>query len=221
MLNLILLIVLLNCNEIYSLKCRVVNKGQQFTSEFELPKLKDSSVISARIKFNESTANYLFLPTESRGRACTESWNAFWGTTRCGYFTSQLVDSDRFVFRRARGCVEFDSQGHVIRERAGCPDAGLVELAVSAYDDAKKPYEHMGKLLKQFSTKIYTNTWYRFQLTVEESKSTYQLSDDNEQVLEVLTVDHHSCPEVNRGWFQSLYFGGQCPAPQDISVCYD
>ncbi|CAF1497971.1 unnamed protein product [Rotaria magnacalcarata] len=221
MLYLTLLTILFVFNGAHSLDCRIVKQGQHFTSTLPFYGFKNESVISVRIQFTESTAHYLFPPTESNGRSCSQSWNAVWGSTRCGYLNSQLMDSDRFVWRRVGSCLQYDSQGFVISERVDCAEADLVELAASAYDNGLKPYQFSGILLKEFSAKLRINTWYKLQLTFEETKTVYQLSDDASQVLEVQTVQHRSCPKFSSGAYQGLYFGGQCPAPQDVSVCYD
>lgn len=221
MLGFIIFVAILTFNGAHALSCRTVEQNQHHTSTMPFYGFNNETIIRTRIQFNENAARYLFPPTENRGRMCTQSYNAVWGSTRCGFFSSQLKDSDRFVFRRAGSCLQYDSEGRVVAERAECPEANMVELAASAYDGGRKPHESRGVLLKEFSTKLRTDTWYRFQMTFEETKTTYQLSDDANQVLEVHAVEHRACPDFNQGWIQGLYFGGQCRAPQTVSVCYD
>ena len=221
MLYVVLFAVLSVINGAYSLDCRTVKGGQHFSSLIPFHGFKEDSVITVRVKFNENTAHYLFPPTESKGRLCSQSWNTVWGSTRCGYFNYQLWDSDRFAWRRAGSCLQYDAEGHVVGERSNCPEVNLIELAASAYDGGKKPFQNPGTLLKEFSTKLRVNIWYRLRLTFEEKQSIYELLDDADQTLEVQTIDHRSCTDFNHGMFQSLYFGGQCPAPQAVTVCYN
>jgi hypothetical protein len=58
-------------------------------------------------------------------------------------------------------------------------------------------------------------------LIFEETKTTYLLYDNNDQHLETQEIDHRQCKDYNLGLIQDLYFGGLCPAPQDVTVCYD
>jgi hypothetical protein len=221
MLYLVALTIVFAINGACSLECRQVEKDQHFTSTLPFYGFKQDRVITTRVRFQNNTARYLFPPTESKGRLCSQSWNQLWGTTRCGYLTSNHWASDRFVWRRAGSCLTYDSAGHVIHEVPKCPERNLIELAASAYDDGLKPFEHQGKLLKEFSTKLQINKWYNLKLTVDETKTIYQLSDHANRVLETQTVEHHSCESYNLGMLQGLYFGGQCPAPQPVTVCYE
>jgi hypothetical protein len=221
MLSLVVLTIVFTINGAYSLDCRTIEKGHHFTSTIPYYGFKRDLIISTRILFNNNTAHYLFPPTDSKGRECSQSWNQLWGTTRCGYLTDNHQDSDRFVWRRAGSCLIYDSTGHVIGEKSNCPEANLVELAASAYDDGLKPYEHPGTLQKQFSIKPRIDTWYKLTLTFEETQTIYQLFDDTDLILETQTIDHRSCKNFNHGLMQGFYFGGDCPTPQTISVCYD
>jgi len=167
-----------------------------------------------------SLARYLFPPTDEKGHLCTTSWNKLWGACRCGYFTSNHKDSDRFVFRRADSCLRYES-GRVIGENTDCSESDLVVLAAYGYDNNAKPFENIGTLLKEFSTKLRVDTWYKITLIFEETKTIYQLFDNNDQLLETQEILHRQCKDFKLGMMQHLYFGGQCPAPQAVTVCYD
>lgn len=206
---------------VHSLDCRTIEKGHHFTSTTPYYGFNDKLIISTRIKFDNNTVHYLFPPTDDKGRACMQSWNQLYGTTRCGYFNSNHQDADRFVWRRADSCLIYDTTGHVIGEKPNCSEANLVELAASTYDDGLKPYEHPGKLQKEFTTKPQVETWYRLTLILSQTITTYQLFDNSDQLLETQTINHRSCSEFNHGLIQGFYFGGECPAPQTLSVCYD
>jgi hypothetical protein len=223
MLSLVVLIIVFVINGTYSKYCRTVEVGQHFPSDHLPPETKRDRTISTQIQFNHDTAHYLFSPTDIHGQRCSESWNMLWGATRCGYETNNHQDSDRFVWRRDVSCLIYDSSGHVIGEKTNCPEANLIELAAYAYDDGLKPFQHIGKLLKQFSTKLHVNKWYQLTITFHETETTYYLSesDHHPQILETQTIHHRLCPEFTHGTMQSFYFGGICPAPQAVSVCYN
>ena len=220
MLSLLTFIIVCIIQGTYSLDCRTIEKDHHFTSTIPYYGFKNELVISTRIQFNTNTAHYLFPPTDNKGRECSQSWNQLWGATRCGYITNNHQDSDRFMWRRAGSCLIYDSTGHVIGEKPNCLEANLIELAASGYDDGLKPYEHPGVLQKPFSTKAQIETWYKLTITFEKAKTTYQLFDDTNVLLETQIINHRSCTGFNRGMMQGFYFGGDCPAPQPITVCY-
>ena len=205
----------------HSLDCRVVEEGHQFTSTTPFYGFNHNQVISIRVRFDNNTAWYLFPSTDNKGRSCTQSWNQLWGSTRCGFLTNNHQDSDRFVWRRAGSCMNYDPQGHVTGEKPNCPEADLVELGASAYNDGLNPYEHLKVLHKEFKTRARVDTWYRLKMQFDESQTIYELSDDADELLESQTIDHHHCLEYHHGMIQGFYFGGECPAPQAVSVCYD
>lgn len=65
------------------------------------------------------------------------------------------------------------------------------------------------------------NKWYGYSLTIFKTYTLYELLDSHENILEELVIDHRDCgSSYLSGSKLRLYFGGQCPAPQDISVCY-
>lgn len=87
-----------------------------------------------------------------------------WGATCCGYLTNNHQDLNRFMWCRVGSFPIYDSSRHVIGEKSNCPEANLVELAASGYDQGLKPYQHPGKLQKEFTVQAQINTWYRLTL---------------------------------------------------------
>lgn len=200
--------------------CRTVKQGSHYSSLIPFHGFKSDAVIETRVKFTNSSARYLFAESESRGQLCTSSWNKLWGACRCGYLTSNHKDSDRFVFRRASSCLNYEL-GRVVSERELCHEIDFIELATYAYDNSEKPFENQGTLLKEFSTKLRVDLWYKVKLTFEETKTIYQIFDDQNQLMETQEIIHRYCKDYKSGMMQDLYFGGQCPAPQDVTVCYE
>lgn len=213
-------ILLTITNPAYAGECRTVKQGAHYTSLIPFHGFKSEKVISTRVQFTNSSAQYLFPSTDPKGHLCTSSWNKLWGACRCGYFTSNHKDSDRFVFRRVGNCLRYQS-GYVVGENENCPQADLVEIAAYAYDDGRKPFENQGELLKEFSTLLKVDVWYKVTLIFDATKTTYQLFDNDDQLLETKEIVHRECSSFQLGMMQDLYFGGQCPAPQAVTVCYD
>ena len=207
-------------NIVHSENCGTVSQGSHYPTLIPFHGFKSDEVISTGVRFMNSSSEYLFPPTDEQGQRCSVSWNKLWGACRCGYLTSNHKDSDRFVFRRARSCLVFEG-GRVVREIPSCPEAGLIEVAAYAYDNGDKPTEHPDRLLKEFQTKLRINQLYKVTLTFQETQTIYQIFDHANQLLETQTIQHRSCSNYKQGMMQDLYFGGVCPAPQDVSVCYD
>jgi hypothetical protein len=212
--------VFISNNAVNSVDCRTVKQGAHYPSLIPFHGFKSDAIISERVQFTKSAANYTFPSTEPDSPACTISWNKLWGACRCGYLANNHNDSDRFVFRRPQNCLVDESE-RVNGDINNCSGSNLVEIAAYAYDHGDKPFENEGRLLKEFSTKLRIDIWYKITLIFEETKTTYQLFDDNDQHLETQEIDHRQCNNFKLGTLQTLYFGGQCPAPQDVSVCYD
>jgi hypothetical protein len=207
-------------NGIDAADCRTVKQGGHFASLVPFHGLKSDAKISTRVQFTNSSARYLFASNEDRGQMCTASWNKLWGACRCGYLTSNHKDSDRFVFRRVSQCLQYES-GRVIAEDSTCLELNRIEIAAYAYDNSAKPFENQGRLLKEFQTKLLIDTWYTIKLTFEETKTSYELFDDRNQHIETQEILHRQCKDFKLGTMQDLYFGGQCSAPQPVTVCYD
>jgi len=122
------------------------------------------------------------------------------------------------------GCsmIYNNNNGAVVGIKSDCPESNLIELAAYGYDNNLKPFEHQGTLLKEFKTKLEVEKWYVIKLEFQKTKTIYQIYDEtNTNLLETQEIEHRSCSDFNKGMKQGLYFGGQCPAPQTISVCYD
>ena len=194
--------------------------GHHFTSLIPFYGFHKDTVMTTRTKFDKNAVQYLFPPTESKSRLCSESWTQLWGATRCGLFMNNHTDSDRFVWRRAGSCLQYDTTGHVTGEVKKCPEATLIKIAASTYDNGRKPFENIGTLQKEFSTKLRINKTCKLTITFQQNQTIYQLSTATNQLLETQTIDHQSCEQFHVEVMQGFYFGGQCPAPQAISVCY-
>jgi hypothetical protein len=60
--------------------------------------------------------------------------------------------------------------------------------------------------------------------SLDSGKCKYENDGDNIQgkkLLETQTIQHTFCDSYLDGYDLWLYFGGQCPAPQEVSICYD
>ena len=214
----IVLTILLAVHGSYAQTCRTVATGQFYsTLSFSV---KSASVITTRVRMDPNTASYVFPPTELQGQMCSYSWNKLWGATRCGYFVSNHKDSDRFMWRRVPTCLIYSASGTVIGQNTNCSEANLIEICAAAYDNGVRPYENEGTLLKQFSTKLQVNVWYRLTLRFSSSQTIYELADSANVLIESQTINHRTCSNFNQGSMQNLYFGGQCAAPQPVTVCY-
>jgi hypothetical protein len=198
---------------VQSSECRTVKEGSHYPSPMPIHGFKSATQMSSLVQFTNSSASYAFPASEPNFARCTSSWNKLWGACRCGYLTSNHQDSDRFVFRHAMNCLDDKTNN--------CSRLDLIEIAAYAYDNGVAPIDDPTRLLKEFSTKLLINNWYKITMIFEENKTTYLLYDNNGQHLETQEIDHRSCSNFNLGIMQGLYFGGVCPAPQDVTVCYD
>jgi hypothetical protein len=62
---------------------------------------------------------------------------------------------------------------------------------------------------------------YTTQIDFYLESSVYTLLDANgTTALEQHTIKHTACASFKEGYKLGLYFGGQCPAPSDVTVCY-
>ena len=198
---------------VYSSDCLTVKDGAHYPSPIPFHGFKSATQMSTLVQFTGSSASYEFPASDPNFSRCTPSWNKLWGACRCGYLRTNHQDSDRFVFRRAVNC--FDG------ETNNCSKSDLIEIAAYAYDNDTAPITDPTRLLKEFSTKLQVDVWYKVTMVFEETKTTYLLFDNNGQQLETQEINHRSCSNFNLGIMQGLYFGGVCPAPQDVTVCYD
>ena len=223
--------------------CLSVNKGSHFATlvaGVQVPfygVYKRRSFIYNKIKFDESATRYRFDANDTNGTKCQMSWNKFFGATRCSQMQSYDQDSvrlripmiqkkiffhliirfllkDRFAWRRTMDCLIFNGS-YVIGEKC----ASQIEIAAYAFDNVTS--ENSSSLIQIFQTKLSPNKWYGFRIELNENSSVYDLIDaETSRVLEQKRVDHRTCSQHNTGIVDMLYFGGDCAAPQKVSVCY-
>lgn len=133
------------------------------------------------------------------GEDCQSDWNKLWGKSRCG--NHHHKDSDRFVWRAAAD--------------------GAIELAAYAYDNSRKPFQNEGTLLKTFVTTIQPEQKVGSKIEWYSDRTEYSLFDENGNLLELITIEHeNTCSDFERGYELGLYFGGNCRAPDRVSVCF-
>ena len=148
------------------------------------------------VRFEPSTANYT-VP------ACQTSWNKLWGSSRCGLLNSHHEDSDRFVWRRAQG------------------SDGLIEIAAYSYDGARRPFGPTDpNLLQSFSNLLLVGTPYLLAMHVEPRQTVFTLQLSNYSIESRTVLHAHTCTAATSGYVLGLYFGGSCPAPTAVTVCY-
>ena len=101
-----------------------------------------------------------------------------------------------------------------------CPYLNLVQVAAYAYDDGHIPYQN-ASLLHIFPTLLNIEAVYTLTLNFNPVNTVYTIWDAaGTTVLEQFTMKHRSCNNYQQGYGLGLYFGGQCPAPQQVSICY-
>ncbi len=61
---------------------------------------------------------------------------------------------------------------------------------------------------------------YGLRLDFLETSTVYSLFAGNSTLLERQVIQHRHCWGYSDGYILSLYFGGVCPAPQPVTVCY-
>jgi hypothetical protein len=200
--------------------CHTVKEGAHYSSLIPFHGFTNTDVQFSWIKFDRSSAKYLFKPDDNKGHLCSTSWNKLFGSARCGLINDPHKDSDRFVWRRAQSCLKFNGE-YVVGEKEDCVEADLIELAAYAYDNGDKPFENQGRLLKEFKYKVKVNEWYGYRLRIYRTFTVYELLDLNENILESISIDHRDCGNFyNQGTNLRFYFGGQCPAPSQVDACY-
>jgi len=116
-------------------------------------------------------------------------------------------------------CIERDGS-LVIGEKPNCEQKGMIEIAAYAYDRSRKPFQHP-ELLKTFKTMVQVDVDYRYELEFKRTETIYRLFAADGSLLETVTIgDRVGCAMYSWGLLLDFYFGGQCPAPQDVSMCY-
>ncbi len=202
----------------------MVKAGSFYTSIIPFYGLNTKDVLFNNITLKSNTAEYLFPKNDSMGNLCINSWNKLFGMTRCGFLTDNHKDSDRFVWRRAQSCVIIQDGQFTVGEIDNCPEKNLIEIAAYTYDNGDRPFDsqNQGRLLKIFKTKVRVEESYGYKLTNKPTNTIFELFDSNSNLLETQIVDHRDCgSSYKQGTLNKLYFGGQCPAPSQVDVCYE
>lgn len=101
-----------------------------------------------------------------------------------------------------------------------CPFKNKIEIAAYSYDKGRKPFENPD-LLKIFKTLLDVEKEYFLKLEYFLERTEFTLMDKDKVNLEKVIILHTKCEYYKRGIVLGLYFGGQCPAPQDVTVCYE
>jgi len=199
-------------------KCLTVKQGNHRAIKIPFEGFRNSAEIPFKALFKPNVPKYLFPNTEPSGQRCQTGWNKLYGASRCGYLNHHHKDSDRFVWRRHPNCIKFQN-GRVIGEVENCEFANKVQIASYAYDKERKPFQNPD-LLKPFKYLLDVNKYYGFKIIDEIERTRYLLFDENDKLLESHTILHTKCSSPFTGYYLGIYFGGFCPAPQDITICY-
>jgi len=200
-----------------------VKAGSFYTSVIPFHGLNSRDVLFNNITLKANTAEYLFEKDDPMGTLCVTSWNKLFGMSRCGFLADNHKDSDRFVWRRAQSCVIFQGPFSIGVEE-NCAEKDLIEIAAYTYDNGDRPFDsqNQGRLLKIFKTKVKVEQAYGYKLTNKPTYTLFELFDLDGNLLESQTVDHRDCgSSYKQGTLMKLYFGGQCPAPSQVDVCYE
>lgn len=198
-------------------QCYDVNAGNHRALRFPFEGLRNTTIIEWKSIFKLNSANYLFPESEVNGHRCQTGWNKLYGASRCGFMTHHHSESDRFVWRRPVSCIRF-SNGRVIGFDENCPWKNKIEVAAYSYDQKRPPYVNPD-LLKPFKTLLDIEKVYSYKIIDDNHQTRFFLSLDG-NLLEEQTVKHTQCSTFYRGYYTGLYFGGFCPAPQQVSICY-
>jgi len=205
-------------------KCDHVNTGDFYANgePVNFFGFRDSSSMEREITINPDCANYMFQPTDPKGALCISSWTKLYGSSRCGYLHAHHEDSDRFVWRRHIDCLILNGS-HVIGTVPNCPKANLIQLSAYAYDKGNIPYQNASlEALFNFAVEVGQNYTYNIIFTPTEGVYTlYSSLESGRKFIESHTIKHTPCDEWDHGYVLGLYFGGECPAPQYVSICYE
>jgi hypothetical protein len=179
----------------YRWKCAVVRQGRHYARPLSLG-LSCRKALAYNIRFENTYTPY------SLGPDCQLDWNKLWGRSRCGFLRHHQKDSDRFVWR-AHPTVD-----------------GAIQLAAYSYDNGDKPYQNQPRLLQVFETILWPDQVLGSMLESALTNTIFTLFNGTDE-LEQITIQHENhCRRYNRGYRLGLYFGGNCEAPSDVSVCY-
>jgi hypothetical protein len=199
-------------------KCLTVNQGNHRAVKIPFEGFRNTADYSIKALFQPNTSKYLFPSSDVNGPRCQTGWNKLYGASRCGYFNHHHNDSDRFVWRRPTSCIKFQN-GRVVGEIENCPLKDKIEIAAYAYDQKRKPFQN-ADLLKPFKYLLDVNKFYSFRIVDENEKTRYLLSDEGGKLIESHVILHTKCSAYERGFYLGIYFGGFCPAPQAVTICY-
>ena len=170
---------------------------------------------SVQVTFGQSAASY-------NGTSCFANtveyydWNKLWGKARCGYTHSHQQDSDRFVWRRLQNFHNPENCGNV-------PNCSGIQLATYSYDAGDEPYINENwNLSNTFSTILQPDVAYILGMeSFSNGTVLHSLRSADGASLESKTNIHSNlCSNYEQGTVLGLYFGGNCAAPQDITVKY-
>jgi len=123
------------------------------------------------------------------------------------------------VWRRAQSCLIYNGSS-VVGEVPNCPEANLIEIAAYSYNNKSIPFQHVGTLLKEFNTTVQAEVWYNYTIVLEGTQTLFTIATANGTVLETQSIEHWDCEDTNHGNYLTFYFGGVCPAPQEVGLCY-
>eukprot|EP01132_Coremiostelium_polycephalum_P004942 gene4942-6159_t len=205
------------------LNCDIVYTGDFYSNGAPINwwGFKSSETIRREVNLKEIDSKYLFSDTDEKGELCSVSWNKLFGSSRCGYLHPHHEDSDRFTWRRHPNCLIFNGS-RVIGEVSNCPEANQIQIAAYSYDRGNKPYQN-SSLLTMFETPIYVNQNYTMEIVFEPESAIYNLYtsiSEGQTLIETVTIQHTYCKDWSQGYMLGWYFGGECPAPDPVSVCY-
>ena len=190
--------------------CRDVLKGRHYFEGHDIvPAFVNATVRSVTVTFHADSVAYRCDCSAEPFPSCMYSWNKLWGSSRCGFAHPHHLDSDRFVWRRQM-------------QPDGITPGSMIEIAAYSYDDGSNPYNPPDtNLLQPFTTILQPDVPYNLSLNLSDpSKTIFTLIA--ETVRESKTVEHtNACKRAAEGYRLSLYFGGQCRAPSNVTVCYN
>jgi len=215
----ILLLLLFELGRADPSNCHTVKAGWHYDSLVPIPGGFHDPSMTTQVQLKKNTARYIFAPDDPNGYLCEISWNKLYGGSRCGRLHLHHEDSDRFVWRRASECLIFNGS-YVVGEKQNCSLQNMIQIAAYAYDLGNKPFEN-SSLLHEFSTYLEVESVYTLTLDFLPTSAVYALWDaTGTQLLEKQVIQHTYCEAYQEGYVLSWYFGGECPAPQDVSACY-
>ena len=204
-----------------SFTCRTVKKGNHYYGYFDIPSFdgaRFSDTQKSIIVFDANVQSMEISTTDSKAALCMHSWNKLFGSTRC--LAMVHTNSDRFVWRRPENCMKY-SNGVYVGLDQNCSDINKVELAAYSYDNGREPFSGGNSdLLKIFHTLVEIGKQYLYTIKYGSDYTLFTLSTIEGIELETHEILHTSCSTYSEGFLLTWYFGGQCPAPSDVTACF-